>query len=386
MMKHVTPCRLGGPAAALLACLPMLAAASRPAAQARAPRIGVEEAEKVKKLAEARWPREKARTWYAGVGAIRGCNYLPRTAVNTTEMWQKPTFDPKTIDEELGWAQAGGYNSVRVFLQYLVWKDDAAGLKRRLDQFLGIAQRHGIRTMLVFFCDCSFAGKEPYLGKQDDPVPGVHNSGWVPSPGLKRVTDRSAWPSIEAYVKDVVGRFASDRRVLIWDLYNEPGNSGMGTRSLPLAEAAFAWARQARPTQPLTTGAWSRFSGRMSRRLMELSDVVSFHAYDAPAGVEAKIKLCKAHGRPLICTEWLRRQSGNTFAAVLPLFARHEVGGYHWGLVAGRTQTYMPWGSKRGSPRPKVWQHDVFHPNGRPYDPREIELLRRFRFGGRKPG
>ena len=332
------------------------------------------------------WSSEQAWRWYGRVGAIKGCNYLPRTAVNMTEMWQGDTFDPATIDEELGWAEEAGFNSVRVFVQYLVWKDDADGLKKRIDKFLSIADSHGISTMMIFFCDCSFAGKEPYLGKQDEPVPGVHNSGWVPSPGLKRVTDKSVWGDLEKYVKDIVGSFAGDKRVLIWDLYNEPGNSRMGEKSLPLAEAAFAWAREANPSQPVTIGAWSNFRGRMSKRLMELSDVVSFHGYDGPEGIDTKIKICRQYGRPIICTEWLRRQVGNTFASILPIFAENRVGGYHWGLVAGKMQTYMNWGSKKGSPMPKVWQHDVFHSDGKPYDAKEIQLLKAFSFGAAESG
>jgi len=332
------------------------------------------------------WSPEKAWRWYGRVGTIKWCNYLPRTAVNMTEMWQGETFDPATIDEELGWAEEAGYNSVRVFVQYLVWKDDADGLKKRIEEFLSIADSHGISTMMIFFCDCSFAGKEPYLGKQDDPVPGVHNSGWVPSPGLERVTDKSVWGDLEKYVKDIVGSFAGDKRILIWDLYNEPGNSRMGEKSLPLAEAAFAWAREVNPLQPVTIGAWSNFNGRMSKRLMELSDVVSFHGYDGPEGIEAKIKICRQYGRPIICTEWLRRQVGNTFASILPVFAANRVGGYHWGLVAGRTQTYMHWGSKKGSPMPKVWQHDVFYPDGKPYDTKEMQLLKAFSFGAAESG
>jgi len=330
------------------------------------------------KTAGAPWPRQRAFEWYEKAWPIVGCNYLPRTAVNMTEMWQKETFDPKTIDEELGWAQQAGYNSVRVFIQYLVWKHDPQGLKRRIGEFLAIAHKHKIRPMLVLFCDCAFAGKEPYLGKQDEPVPGVHNSGWVPSPGLKRVTDRGAWPDLERYVKDIVGTFGQDDRVLIWDLYNEPGASRMWEKSLPLAEATFAWARAAKPKQPLTMGAWIKFDSRMSKRLMELSDVISFHGYDGPKGLEAKINTCKTHLRPMICTECLARHVGSRFDAILPVFARNRVGWYNWGLVAGRTQTYMHWGSKRGTPEPKIWQHDVFRPDGTPYDAEEIKLIRRF--------
>jgi len=321
---------------------------------------------------------EAALHWHSRTAPIRGCNYVPRTAVNVTEMWQEETFDPATIDQELGWAKAAGYNSLRVFTQYLVWRDDPAGLLARLDQFLEIASTHGMRAMLVPFCDCSFSGREPYLGPQDAPIKGIHNSGWVPSPGLGRVTDRSAWPDLKRYTQDLVGRYGQDERVLIWDLYNEPGNSNMGAKSLPLVEATFQWARETGPTQPLTVGLWTDFQGAMSRRLAELSDIVSFHAYGGPQDVEAKIKVCRSYDRPLLCTEWLRRQAGNTFAAILPLFAQYKIGWYHWGLVAGKTQTYMPWGSKPGDPMPATWQHDVFHPDGQPYDAREIEQVRTF--------
>jgi hypothetical protein len=324
--------------------------------------------------------QQAAWQWYTTTAPIRGCNYLPRTAVNVTEMWQCETYDPTTIGQELAWAEAAGYNGLRVFLQYLVWRDDPAGLVARLDQFLEVASNHGMRTTLVPFCDCSFSGREPYLGPQDAPMPGIHNSGWVPSPGLGRVTDRSAWPDLECYAKDLVRRFGQDDRVLIWDLYNEPGNSGMGEKSLPLVEAAFTWAREVNPAQPLTVGLWNDLTGPMSRRLAELSDIVSFHAYGDPQDVEAKIEVCRTYGRPLLCTEWLRRQVGNTFAAILPLFVQYKVGWYHWGLVAGKTQTYMPWGSKPGDPMPDVWQHDVFYPDGRPYDASEIQLVRTFTF------
>ena len=232
-----------------------------------------------------------------------GCNFLPSTAVNDVELWQRETSDPEAIDRELGWAQGLGLNSVRVFVNYVVWQDDAAGLKQRFGQFLTIADRHGLSVMPVLFDDCAFAGKEPHLGTQDAPVPGVHNSGWVPSPGLKRVTDRATWPSLERYLKDLVGTFGSDRRVVVWDLYNELG-------------------------------------------------------------------------RPVLCTEWLHRQSSNTVVAILPLLAREHVGCYNWGLVAGRTQTFMPWGSNPGDPVPALWQHDLFYADGTPFDPAECDVFR----------
>jgi len=261
-------------------------------------------------------------------------------------MWQRATFDELTIARELGWAAAIGFNSCRVFLPYLVWEDDAVGLLDRIDRFLDLADRNGLTTTLILFDDCAFANREPYLGPQDEPVPGVHNSGWTPSPGHTRVVDRSAWPSLKAYVASVIGRFRDDRRVLCWDLYNEPGNGGQGERSLPLLQATVAWARAAAPTQPLTVGVWSADLPELSQLTLAESDVVSFHDYGALDATQAQMERFEALGRPLLCTEWMRRGFGSHFDTHLPVFQEHRIGCWFWGLVNGRTQTHISHGAR----------------------------------------
>lgn len=327
-------------------------------------------------LAPGQWTAAQARRWYAALPWLVGCNFLPSTAVNDVEMWQRDTFDLPTIDRELGWGRELGYNTVRVFLNYVVWDADADGLKERFGRFLDVAAKRNMTVMPVLFDDCNFAGREAQAGPQPEPVPGVHNSQWVSSPPLKMVTDPSVWPRLQQYVQDMMRTFGQDRRIVAWDLYNEPGNSGMGSRSLPLVEAAFRWARESRPAQPLTVGAWADFDGEMSRQFSALSDVISFHAYDEPDGVRTKINLCAKFDRPVLCTEWLRRQTGNTFEQLLPLFDEHHVACYHWGLVAGRTQTYYPWGSPPGAPEPAQWQHDVFRQDGSPFNVAERDFIR----------
>ena len=328
-----------------------------------------------------RWSREKAADWYNGQERVFGVNFLPSTAVNTTEMWQEETFDPETIDRELGWAAKIGVNSVRVNLQYLVWKNDPEGLLDRLKQFLAISHKHGISVTVCLLDDCNFAELEPYLGKQRDPIPGIHNGGWTPSPGHKRVVDRSEWPSIKRYVQAVVGNFADDPRVLMWDLYNEPGNSGMGDETWPLLEASFRWARQAQPSQPLTSGAWHHLpDGKMpiiTAGIIELSDILTFHCYANAEKTAGLIKKLQAHGRPMICTEWMIRPL-SAFDTHLPVFKKANVGCYSWGLVAGRTQTYFPWNSKQGTPVPDIWFCDLFRDDGSYYDSEEIDFIRRF--------
>lgn len=314
----------------------------------------------------ARWPAPKARQWYAKQPWLVGCNFLPSTAVNDVEMWQAETFDPKTIHRELGWAQDLGFNTVRVFVNYVVWKADAAGLKQRVDQFLAIASRHHIRPLIILLDDCF--KQNPHVGKQDDPVPGVHNSQWVASPGSRMVKDAGTWDDLERYLKGMIGAFAADPRVLAWELYNEPAQSAA------LVEAAFRWARQAGPSQPVTATLYG--SPDMRRRILDLSDVISFHHYGPLPAVKAEVARLLAQGRPLLCTEWMARKNDSRFETHLPYFKGQNIGCWNWGFVAGRTQTFYPWGSKPGSPPPALWFHDILRGDGTPYQEHEVTTIR----------
>src|ERR1700733_6278697 len=173
-----------------------------------------------------RWPTARARDWYDALPWLVGCNFIPSTAVNQLEMWQAETFDPATIDRELGWLAALGMNSMRVFLHDLPWLHDAPGVVARVEQYLDIAHRHRIGTMLVF-CDSCWH-PFPYLGKQRAPEPGVHNSGWVQSPGRIALENENEWPRLENYGPGVVRRFRDDPRVHAWDIWNEPNNNNGG--------------------------------------------------------------------------------------------------------------------------------------------------------------
>ena len=330
--------------------------------------------------AAARWPVGKAWEWYDKQPWPVGFNFVPSTAANDTEMWQAETFDPKTIDRELGWAEGLGYNSCRVFIQYIVWKEDPQGLKKRVDRFLALADKHGLSTTFVLFDDCAFGDPlqpEPFLGKQRDPIPGMILPSWTPSPGLKAVTDRSVRPDLERYIKDVVGTFGQDKRVLLWDLYNEPGGSGMGNKSLPLVEAAFSWARQAKLSQPLTIGTWGG-TKKLNDKQIELSDIISFHFYGNYDGMKGRIEEFKKHGRPVICTEWMARTLGSKYETELPLFKQEKVGCYNWGLVNGRTQCQYSWASPKDAPEPEVWFHDLLRRDGSPKNPDEIAFICKF--------
>lgn len=345
--------------------------------------------------AQEKWSEQQARDWYAKQPWLVGSNYNPASAINQLEMWQADSFDPKRIDLELGWAEGLGMNTMRVFLHDLLWQQDEQGFKRRLDQFLTIAAKHKIKPMFVLFD--SVWDPDAKLGKQRAPRPGVHNSGWVQSPNRTTLQDPAAYPHLEAYVKGVVGAFARDQRILAWDIWNEPDNENHGSYNqlepknkvelvTALLPRAFAWAREAKPEQPLTCGIWKgdwstpEKMTAMDRLQIELSDIITFHNYDAPTELEKRINWLKRYNRPLICTEYMARGNGSFFFGSLPVGKVHNVGMINWGFVQGKTQTHLPWDSWQRpyiDREPSVWFHEVFRNDGTPYMVEEVEFIRR---------
>ena len=318
-------------------------------------------------LLPGQWNREQAWAWYHNQPWRVGCNFLPSTAVNDVEMWQKESFDPKTIDRELGWVQEVGFNSVRVFINYIVWESEPDALKANLKEFLAIADRHNLSTLVILLDDCF--KPEPQIGHQLDPESGIHNSQWVQSPGVKRRTDQAAWPKLEAYIKDMIGSFALDKRILAWDIYNEPSKE-----TLTLVEACFRWARETSHQQPLTTCVYGGSADPV--RLAEISDIISFHEY---SGFESTRKVTgemQSHGRPVLCTEWMARTAGSRCETHLPFFKENKIGCWNWGFVAGRTQTYYPWGSPKGAVEPALWHHDLLRRDGTPFSTNEIHFIK----------
>jgi hypothetical protein len=342
--------------------------------------------------ARERWTPAQAQAWYDKQPWLVGSNYTPASAINELEMWQADTFDTAGIDRELGWAENLGMNTMRVFLHNLLWEQDAKGFSKRLDDFLAIAARHHIRPLLVLFDSCW--DPEPRLGPQHPPIPGVHNSGWVQAPGRARLEDASQYPKLKAYVEGVVGRFAKDERILGWDVWNEPDNEGGGNYPRSDGKVAFVdvllpqvfdWALAQNPVQPLTSGVWRDDDwspGHLNpteRIQMDRSDVVSFHDYDWPEVFARRVKILRAYGRPLLCTEFMARGNGSTFDGSLPIGKRENVAMINWGFVDGKTQTRLPWDSwlkPYTKDPPTLWFHEVLHSDGTPYRQAEADLIR----------
>jgi len=327
-------------------------------------------------VAGKQWSAAKAEAWYKQYKWMTGANFIPSTAINQLEMWQAATFDAKTIDKELGWAENIGFNTMRVFLHSVAYGQDPKGFKSRMGQYLTIANKHHIHTIFVFFDDCWNPNPKP--GKQPDPKPGVHNSGWVQDPGVREVTDPKQFAVLKAYLTDVMGSFKHDKRIILWDLYNEPGNSNKLDTSYNLLTKVFAWARTVNPDQPLTAGLWNWGFEKLNTFQALNSDVLTYHQYEEAPAHERLIQLLKTHGRPMICTEYMARRNKSTFETIMPLLKKEHVGAINWGLVTGKTNTKYAWDTPMADGgEPALWFHDIFHKDGTPYKVEETDFIKK---------
>lgn len=321
------------------------------------------------------WSKQKANAWYLTKGWLRGSDFIPSTAINQLEMWQEPTFDAPTIDRELGYAQGIGLNCMRVFLHHVAWQEDPKGFKTRMDKYLEIAGKHHIQTIFVFFDDCW--NPTYHAGTQPKPKPGIHNSGWLRDPGKLYYDEPKLADTLETYVKDILTTFKHDKRILLWDLYNEPGNSNYRKKSLRLLEKVFRWGREIDPDQPLSAGVWSAGLPVLNAYQLSHSDVITYHNYEIPEKHQKCIDTLRKYGRPRICTEYMARPRGSTFFNIMPMLKKEDVAAINWGLVTGKTNTKYAWDTPMpDGAEPKVWFHDIFRPDGTPYDPKEVAFIK----------
>jgi hypothetical protein len=344
-----------------------------------------------------------AKDWYARQPWIIGANYIQSNTVNQIEMWQPETFDGDRVDLELGWAESLGINTLRVFLHEMLWEHESGALQSRMRKLLSIAEKHKMKVIFVLFD--SSGDPYPELGHQRQPKPGVRNSLWVQSPGAKALSDPKQVEKILSYAKDVVAVFNIDRRILAWDVWNEPDNTNENSyqrSELPnkveavraLLPRVFQYVRAGEPEQPVTSGLWrgdwssTASLSPIEKIQVELSDFISFQNYDGPQEFEKRVRWLQAFQRPVVCTGFLARNQGSSIEAILPIALKYDVGALVGDLVQGKTQMWLPldsWQNPYTDHQPTVWSQDLFQSTGPLYQKQDADVIRQMIASAPKP-
>lgn len=355
-------------------------------------------------MAMERWSKEKIWDWYNARPWMRGCNYMSADCANRIDQWQELGFEDRweTNVSEVELMAQTGFNTVRIIPEFVVWQKEHDGFFERFDRYLELFDAHGMGTMVVLANDCMPPRSEDWKM----PDVGEQHYDWGYHGGRKRSQHgRHNEPAPHYYfddptlreeyftmVREIVMRYREDERVCVWDVYNEPGNSRRKDITMPHLVRMFETVRACNPTQPLTAGVWSAKPDEsvplteVEQYALDHSDIVSYHCYQPYPDHIRIIKRLKKEGRPLMNTEWLARCMQNTVFDLIPLFYLEKIGCYNWGFVAGKYQTYEPWEGMwdRYAEDPHctydmtVWFHDLYRPNHRPYDPKEIALIQEF--------
>ena len=353
------------------------------------------------------WTKEQAWEWYNNQPWIRGFNGYPANCRGRVDMWQeynhRAVFDQ--IEREFALARSIGYNAVRAIIQFEVWFYEHDSFMANLEEYFTLADKYGIKVMLTLGNDCTqpkalyepvkFGPQKVDWGYHSGIARGPHAFGHT-EPGYMLLDEAEYEPHYYRMVDEIAAKYAKDPRLQIWDVWNEPGHSRRGTLSLRHMEKFFEIIRSHDPIQPLTADAHNFNTPDFSpieyvqQRALELSDIITFHCYNPLPKQVLLIDKLKELGRPMINNEWLHRIKGCNVQDMFPLFYLERVGCYNWGLIAGASQTYEPWGmyfneeimARKKAEGEKLdlskWQHDLFRMNGHPYDEEEIEIIKRF--------
>lgn len=348
-----------------------------------------------------RWSKERIWEWYNARPWIRGCNYMSADCANRVDQWQAYGFEERleTTERELALMEALGYNSIRIILEFVVWDEEHDSFLERFERYLEVCAKHGISCMVVLANDCMRpkGAEQNHLGEQHVDW-GYHGGrklsqhGAFAGMGHHVLDEPETAPRYFEMVREMVERYKEDERILIWNIYNEVGNSKRREVTLPNLKRLFEIVRGIDPIQPLTCETWSTASGnledvpQLERYALEQSDIISYHNYGDYLTNIRLIQMLKQFGRPILNTEWLARCQHNNVQEMFPLFYLEKIGCYNWGFVAGKYQTYEPWNSvwERYEENPQLdwdftkWFHDLYRINHRPYDPKEIEIIKEF--------
>lgn len=347
-----------------------------------------------------KWTTEEANEWYNKLGWLRGCNFIGSDCTNRLDMWQSYKCEEKlaTAEREIALAEKIGFNTVRVWAVFDVYYKEPESFMEIFERYISLFHKYNQKVMVVLGYEEDLPRGDVFVAKEmgEQKYALGEHQGRIPlTEEQKALTPRHFLEYEETrekyieMVQRIVRKYRDDERVFCWNVWNEPGML-CGERTVGFLDLMFDVVRAEDPIQPLCADFWHYEDGEIQtpqeKRALELSDVISFHSYSEYRWFLENLVELRKYNRPVFVTEWLHRINHNNVSEIYPLLYMANVANYCWGFVVGKTQTHEPWDVmwdwyEKGE-RPDLdftkWQHDLFRPNLRPYDPREIELIQHF--------
>jgi len=324
-----------------------------------------------------------------------GANYTPAYAVNQVQFWHD--FRPEIVDKELAAAQRYfGITTLRVYLHNINFEEEKDIFLANVEKFLKICEKNRIRPGFTFFDDCH-RHNDIFLDAPTTPVKGWHNGRWAACP-QDRDRDPEDLQKFKSYIQEVIQTHRTDKRVLWWEIFNEPmlsaGNHrilipGSQVYSDRLRRAGYQWAKEVKPIQPVIN-CWND---------SEVTDIVNAHNYtwdqlSKPSGLltwdsQANLNVKKgtvfteagarwyaprpSNGEPCEVLDWLerRRTSGKSTPGVYLC----------WELMVGNSNCRWYWGTPPDSPEPTIPWCGLMWPDATPVSLAESEASLRYTTG-----
>ena len=308
-----------------------------------------------------------------------GANYTPAGCVNAVQLWHE--FPAEVIQRELAAAKEHfGITSLRVYLHNIPFDAEKDRFLQRIEEFLALCDRHGIKPGFVFFDDCW--NHEGITLRSRPPVKGRHNGRWAACPQDVQRTEEKL-PELKRYIQDVVRAHRRDGRVLWWEIYNEPRMKS--DYSARLRKLGYRWAKEVGPIQPVIC-CWDDSPE---------TDVVDAHnygnnfsAWDRQADLNPRKGTVfteagarwfaprRSNGEPIEVIDWLQRRKA----------AGKYVPGVYlcWELMVGNSNCRWYWGTKDGTPEPTIPWCGLMWPDCTPVSLAEAEAVRHYTTGRRR--
>lgn len=353
-----------------------------------------------------RWSESKAQEWYDKLPWLRGCNFIGSDCANRFDMWQSYKAEEKlaTAKRELALCEDIGFNTVRIWIIFESWLNEPQFFMQMLEEYISICAEHHLAVMLCLTSEEDLpcgeysdfrpirVGEQKYaVGYHQGQFPESAERAALPKWHYAQSTELA--PKFWQMIKDIVNKYATDERILCWNIYNEPGITLKEDECIPVLTKMFETVRACDPIQPVTADVWRGLNEddspktKVEEIALKNSDIISFHNYSSYCKFCKLVDAFSIYNRPIFCTEWLHRINHNIVGEIYPLLYIKNIANYCWGFVVGKTQTNEPWDilwNEYYDPNKNVdydftkWQHDLFRPNFRPYDPTEIDLIKQF--------